>query len=154
MKKIGLLAIPLALSLAVSVPAWAANPTGGDVTIRTTVEESYTITIPSNTEIAFGVESTKIGDLGLATAQLGPKRQVTFTADVSVAGAGKLTHSDNSTTLPYTLNIDGAATNKAGFTAVGVKPVTVNITKAAWDAAPAGSYSDTITFSVTCVNIP
>ena len=143
--------LALGLALALSIPAFAENPTEGKTTITTKIEETYTITIPADTAIAFDAESTAIGDIGLATANLAPGHQVTFTAAaLSDAGVGALTNSaDAAVKLPYTLKIDGAASNTVSFTTAATKPMTADITKAAWAAAPAGEYSDTITFTVT-----
>lgn len=126
------------------------NTTSGDVDITTTVNVTYTVTIPADNDIAFNSTETNIGNIALSGATLAPNHQITVAiAGISAAGAGALKHTNNVNTIAYTLKIDALATNTASFTANGSKAVTVEIAQAAWDAAPAGDYKDTITFTVS-----
>lgn len=147
MKKTLSLILALTLVFSLTVPALAANDTEGTTVIDTTIGETYTIVIPDSTTITFGATSTSIGDIGLDAAQLEPGNQVTFTADLTAAGVGAM-EDVLGNELAYVMEIDGTGTNTASFSTVTDLPVTIEITTAAWNAAPAGAYSDTITFTI------
>ena len=153
MKKITPFLLALALLFALQAPAFAANPTGGNVTITTAVDEAYTVTIPATTDIEFNALSTPIGKISVDTARIEAGYQITFAA----SGADALVNgADDSKTIPYTLeDASGVFTSKS-FTGVDITgvPLMVKITQASWDAAAAGSYSDTITFTVSYGEIP
>lgn len=159
MKKLLIILLALALTSCVSASA-NLDPSNksGDVTITATVNVGYVVTIPSDTSLTFGDLSTDIGDIAVTDLVLAPNTQLTVTiSGVTSAGAGTLTTSASGT-IPFILKIgatasttaaNATATNTTSFTANGTKPVYIDIAQAAWDAAPAGSYSDTITFAVS-----
>lgn len=158
MKKVLSLILVSALVLALSGPALALDETDpdGDVVISTTVGVTYTVTIPENTTIALNTASTDIGDITLTNAVLAPGFHIDVTVtggDLTTAGAGNMTHGAVATTkLPFTLKIDSTAGTSTTFTANGAKQVDVDIAASAWAAAPAGSYSATLTFTVSYNN--
>lgn len=71
------------------------------------------------------------------------------------AGYNTLKNSaDSSKTIAYTLKSGGSSFTSVDFDTQGESAaLTVDIAQAAWHAAYAGSYSDTITFTVSYVNV-
>lgn len=160
-----LLAMALAIALCATAMASDPLPIVRSVDITATVGETYTMNIPSNTSIPFDETSWDIGDIEITDSHIGPGRQITVTiSGISTAGAGELSHTtDSSKKLAYTLKIGPAATstaaqatatNKTNFTADGKKPVYVQIAQTVWDAATAGEYKGTLTFTATYTSIP
>lgn len=148
----------LALTLAMCSTALALDETTptGDLDITTTVPVAYIVSIPADADITFNTVTTNIGEIELTGARLEPGHQITVTiSGITTAGAGVMDHDVNAATkLAYSLEIAGVATNATSFTADGAQTVEVIIAQAAWDAAPAGGYSDTLTFTVANVEIP
>ena len=147
MKKLTSFALAFALCAASAVSAFAANPTSGATTIKTNIQPTYTVEIPAQTSIPFNATSTPLATkLGLSKAQLDPNHKVTVTATVNAlkndADAGK--------TIPFTLhNQDGSAFTSAEFTDTTKKvQLSVHIAQSAWDAAPAGNYTGSVTFNI------
>lgn len=137
----------LIIASAMSLPAFAAgNSSGGITTITTSIEATYTVTIPESTPITFNVLSNPIGNIAVTAARLAPGEKITVTAVTD----GMLKNDDNQTvTIAYTLKSGGAAFSSSDFTSIATKALTVDITQEAWDNAPAGDYTGTITFTVS-----
>ena len=72
----------------------------------------------------------------------------------SFRGLGKLKNvADASKTISYSVNDSKAAFTSAKYTAAGQEtPLTIAIAKDEWNKAAAGSYSDTVTFTVSYVD--
>ena len=107
--------------------------------------------IPANTTVAFNATSTPFGSVKLDAAQINPG----YAVKVELNASGKLKNqADNNKTIAYTINDkNGKAFTAQQYTAAGQEtPLTIDITQAAWNAAFAGSYSDTVTFTVSYVN--
>lgn len=147
MKKLTSFALAFALCAASAVSAFAANPTSGATTIKTNIQPTYTVEIPAQTSIPFNATSTPLATkLGLSKAQLDPNHKVTVTATVNALKNDK----DSSKTIPFTLhNQDGTDFTSAEFTDTTKKvQLSVHIDKTAWDAAPAGNYTGSVTFNI------
>lgn len=147
MKKLTSFALAFALCAASAVSALAANPTSGATTIKTNIQPTYTVEIPAQTSIPFNATSTPLATkLGLSKAQLDPNHKVTVTATVNALKNDK----DSSKTIPFTLhNENGSAFTSAEFTDTNKKvQLSVHIAQTAWDAAPAGNYTGSVTFNI------
>ncbi|MCD7762992.1 MAG: hypothetical protein LUI14_07300 [Lachnospiraceae bacterium] len=149
------LILSLALVLSMSTIAFAdvtqdSDPKTGTTTISTSITPTYTVTIPADTTIAFNATSTSIGNITLSSAQLDPG----YAVKVSASAGALENAADASKTIPYALNSDGSAFTSAQFTAKGeYAALTVDITEDDWNNAYAGSYSDTITFTVEYISV-
>ena len=147
MKKLTSFALAFALCAASAVSAFAANPTSGATTIKTNIQPTYTVEIPAQTSIPFNATSTPLATkLGLSKAQLDPNHKVTVTATVNALK----NDADTTKTIPFTLhNQDGSAFTSAEFTDTNKKvQLSVHIAQTAWDAAPAGNYTGSVTFNI------
>ncbi len=154
MKKIIALLLTFVLALSLSATVFAAeineadgNPKDTDVTVTTSIDPTYTVTIPANTTVDFNAESTDFGAVRLDAAQIDPGYVVRVTLNASgtlknVADAGK--------TIAYTVNDTNGEFTSADYTAAGQStPLTIDITRNAWDTAFAGDYSDVMTFTIS-----
>ena len=158
MKKLASFALSFALCAACAVSAFAAdttsgtaNATSGTTTITTNIQPSYLVVIPADTAIAFNATSTTLTpELGLSKAQLHPGYKVKVTATVNPLENKK----DPSKTIPFTLHkADDTAFESAAFTNTTDKvQLSVHISETSWNTAPAGSYTGSITFTITYTN--
>lgn len=155
MKKLLTLALVGAMLTATGITAFAVDYPGGSqgTEVTTSVAPTFTVSIPADTTVEFNALSTNFGSVTLDSARLAPNKavQVTVTSDFDLNNSV-----DNTAVIPYslkagndTLDADYAAT----FTTAGEKvDLTIDITQAAWDAAAAGDYSDTVTFNIAYVD--
>ena len=144
MKKTFALLLALALMASLSVTAFAAD----NVDITTSIEPTYTVTIPANTAVVFNATETAFGAIEVTAAQIHPDKciKVTLTTD------GKLENGIDATkVIPYVIkDAEGNTFTSATYLTEGDKTdLTIHITAADWNAAYAGSYSDTVTFTIT-----
>lgn len=148
MRKLTALVLAIVLTLSLSVTVFAAEDR--QTTITTSIDPTYTVTIPANTNVKFNALSTSFGSVKLDTAQLDPG----YAVQVSLNASGTLKNkADAKKTIAYTINDASGAFTVARYTVAGQEtPLTIEITKAAWNAAFAGSYSDTVTFTVSYIN--
>lgn len=146
MKKLASFALAFALCTASAVSAFAANPTSGATTIKTSIQPTYTVEIPAQTSIPFNATSTPLASpLGLSKAQLDPNHKVTVTATVNALK----NDADNTKTIPFTLYEGNTVFTSADFTDTTKKvQLSVHIAQSAWDAAPAGNYTGSVTFHI------
>lgn len=157
MKKPFFIALTCVLILALAAPALAVDNTlsegtsTGGTEITATLGTTYILTIPSDTEITLNTLSNPIGNLGISGMRVETGKQITVTATSPTNNFNLKTTGGDA--IPYSLTIDDTAANSTNFTSNGIKPVTVEITQAAWNAAPAGSYSDIVTFTASVTNI-
>lgn len=152
MNKFLALVLALALALPLSVTAFAteinqdSDLKEADVTVTTTIEPTYTVTIPEDVQVTFNETSTDFGAVKLTAAQIDPDHAVTVT--LSASGALK-NQADKTKTIAYTVNSkDGAFTSAQYRNKGDSTDLTIDITQEAWDAAYAGTYSDTVTFTI------
>lgn len=151
MKKVIAVILVLMLALALPVPAFAAED-NRPVKVTTSITPTYTVTIPLDVAVEFDAASTNFGEIELSAAQLDPG----YAVKVALSTSGSLVNAaDANKTIPYTVNVkDGPAFTYAAYTTAGDKTeLTINISQASWDAAYAGSYSDTVTFTISYVEI-
>ena len=148
MKKLFALILTVTMLATMSVTAFAANTTGGDADITTSIEPTYTVTIPANTTVAFNATETAFGKIEVTASQIHPDKQirVTLTTD------GELNNTiDTTKVIPYVIkDASGAAFTTATYLTEGDKTVlSIHITADDWNAAYAGDYTDTVTFTVS-----
>ncbi|MEG0392534.1 MAG: hypothetical protein RR626_07200 [Anaerovoracaceae bacterium] len=140
---------------AMGTSAFAAETTN----ITTTVKADYTLTIPAATTIAFGAETTNLSGKLKASGNINADQKLTVTATANPLQVA----TDKTKEIPYTLK-NGAATftsdswseaelrdGLASADAGKSIQLSVNIVKAAWEAAKAGTYEGSITFEAKIV---
>ena len=148
MKKLFALILTVCLLASMSVTAFAANTTGGDADITTSIDPTYTVTIPANTTVAFNATETAFGTIEVTASQIHPNKCI----KVALASDGKLENSIDATkVIPYAIkDSTGAAFTSATYLTEGDKTeLSIHITANDWNAAYAGDYSDTVTFTVS-----
>ncbi len=160
MKKLIAFALTLCMAAAMSVNAFAAtvdqdstNPKDEQVTVTTSIDPTYIVTIPADTTVTYDdnkATSTAFGAITATNVRLNPLKKVV----VSVAGDLTMKNADDATkTIPYAITTGGEAFTSVNLLATGDKAdLKIDITADAWAAAYAGSYSDTVTFTVAYVN--
>lgn len=151
MKKIWSIALAAALTLCMGMTAFAAEvnestePKTVNTEITTSVAPTYTVTIPADTEIEFNAVSTDLGSISLDAAQINPNYVVTVSANAGVFS----NEADAQKTIPYKLTAGADEFASAEYMAAGESTaLKIAIEKTAWEAASAGDYSGTITFTV------
>ena len=161
MKKILSIVLALVMMMAVTVTAFAETAVVGDnevqVETKTTDKDgndaySYTVVIPATTSVAWKDTTTQY-DVGYTvTSQLligaSLKVNVAYDTDTDDTNNGVMTNADTTATLKYTLI--GAGETTFAEVNKGVK-TDAKITVAGFDAAPIGTYTGTITYTVEYV---
>lgn len=148
MKKI--FALILALCLLCGTTA-LADDSNRQTELKTTIEESYTIVIPATLEIPFNSTSTNlpIEVTALRTYFSGPQKDTVRKLSVQVSSYGNPLMNETNNTISYTIGGSEDASGKyLYFTKPGTKNFTINIAQERWDDAPAGTYTNTIKFTV------
>ena len=148
MKRIFALILTLSLFAALSLNALAVNTTGGQADITTSIAPTYTVTIPADVNVQFNATETAFGTIEVEAAQIHPNKciKVTLNSD------GKLENSiDASKVIAYSIkDSEGAVFTSDTYLTEGDKTeLEIVITEEAWNAAYAGEYSDTVTFTVS-----
>ena len=148
MKKVLTFALAVMLVMSLSVTAFAANTTGGDADITTSIAPTYTVTIPADVNVQFNATETAFGAIEVTASQIHPDKQirVTLTTD------GELNNTiDTTKVIPYVIkDASGAGFTTATYLTEGDKTVlSIHITADDWNAAYAGDYTDTVTFTVS-----
>ena len=148
MKKLFALILTVAMLMSLSVTAFAANTTGGFTTITIDIAPTYTVTIPANTTVAFNATETDFGAIEVTASQIHPDKciKVALTTDKELNNA-----IDNTKVIPYAIkDSTGATFTSATYLTEGDKTeLFIHITADDWNAAYAGDYSDTVTFTVS-----
>ena len=151
MKKVFAVILTVALLMSLSVTAFAANTTGGDADITTSIDPTYTVTIPADVNVQFNATETDFGAIEVAASQIHPDKciKVALTTDNELNNA-----IDNTKVIPYAIkDADGADFTSATYLTEGDKTeLSIHITANDWNAAYAGEYSDTVTFTVSYVD--
>lgn len=165
MKKTFAIVMALVMVFALMVPAFAidqkSDPASGDTIIKTKTTkddgnggeesvESFTVTIPANTEIEWGAESTALEGFSVESHLAYGK-----TLSVSVAGNGTMVY-EPETGVSFPLAY--ALTGTTAYTSAGpvVYPaaaleLNVEIDSNDWNTAVVGVYVDTLTFTAEVV---
>ena len=148
MKKLFAVILAAALVMSLSITAFEANTTGGDADITASIASTYTVTIPADVNVAFNATETAFGAIKVEAAQIHPDKCI----KVALASDGKLENSIDATkVIPYAIkDSEGAAFTSATYLTEGDKTeLSIHITADDWNAAYAGEYSDTVTFTIT-----
>ena len=148
MKKLFALILAVVMIATMSVTALAANTTGGFTTITIDIAPTYTVTIPANTTVAFNATETDFGAIEVTASQIHPDKCI----KVALATDKELNNAiDNTKVIPYAIkDSEGAAFTSATYLTEGDKTeLSIHITADDWNAAYAGEYSDTVTFTVS-----
>ena len=151
MKKVFALILTVCLLVTMSVTAFAANTTGGKADITTSVAPTYTVTIPADVNVQFNATETDFGAIEVTASQIHPNKCI----KVALTSDGKLENSIDATkVIPYAIkDSTGAAFTSATYLTEGDKSeLSIHITANDWNAAYAGEYSDTVTFTVSYVD--
>ena len=134
----------------------ASSSTTGELVISADVGVAYTLSIPSAPVNMTAAGEQKLGTLYATALRLG----VNDTLNVTVAHNDVLTHVNGTNTLAYALSAAAhgsaekaalapiAFTNGSTLGEAGGTDLFVSIGEADWNAAPAGVYKDTVTFTV------
>ena len=148
MKKLFALILTVCLLATMSVTAFATNTTGGKADITTSIAPTYTVTIPADVNVAFNATETAFGTIEVTASQIHPDKciKVALTTDNELNNA-----IDNTKVIPYAIkDADGTAFTSATYLTEGDKTeLFIHITADDWNAAYAGEYSDTVTFTVS-----
>lgn len=148
MKKVFAIVLTFALLASLSVTAFATNTTGGDADITTSIDPTYTVTIPADVNVAFNATETAFGTIEVTASQIHPDKciKVALTTDKELNNA-----IDNTKVIPYAIkDSEGAEFTSATYLTEGDKTeLSIHITADDWNAAYAGDYSDTVTFTVS-----
>ena len=148
MKKLFAIVLTFALFMSLSVTTFAANTTGGDADITISIAPTYTVTIPADVNVAFNATETAFGAIEVTAAQIHPDKCI----KVALASDGKLENNIDATKIiPYAIkDSTGAAFTSATYLSEGDNTeLSIHITADDWNAAYAGEYSDTVTFTIT-----
>ena len=151
MKKVFAVILTVALLMSLSVTAFAANTTGGDADITTSIDPTYTVTIPADVNVQFNATETDFGAIEVAASQIHPDKCI----KVALATDKELNNAiDNTKVIPYAIkDSEGAEFTSATYLTEGDKTeLSIHITADDWNAAYAGDYSDTVTFTVSYEN--
>lgn len=152
MRKIFTLFLALILSLTLCTAVFAetvdqdADLKTATTTITSTITPTYTVTIPMDIEVEFNKQITNFGTVELSKAQIEPLKCVKVTLNAS----GTLKNADDlNKTIPYAIKSGNTAFSSETYLTAGDKTeLAIHIEPSAWDAAFAGTYSDTVTFTI------
>ena len=148
MKKLFAVILAVALVMSLSVTAFAANTTGGEADITTSIAPTYTVTIPADVNVQFNATQTAFGAIEVTASQIHPDKCI----KVALVSDGKLENSIDATkVIPYAIkDSEGNPFTSATYLTEGDKTeLSIHITADDWNAAYAGDYSDTVTFTVS-----
>ena len=148
MKKILSAVLAIALLTSLSVTVFAENTVGGDADITTSIAPTYTVTIPADVNVDFNATETEFGVIEVTASQIHPDKCI----KVALTTDGELNNAIDSTkVIPYVI-MDGegnAFTFDTYLTEGDKTELSIHITAEDWNAAYAGEYSDTVTFTVS-----
>ena len=148
MKKLFALILTVAMLATMSVTAFADNTTGGEADITTSIAPTYTVTIPADVNVQFNATETAFGTIEVTASQIHPDKCI----KVALTTDGELNNAiDNTKVIPYEIqDSEGTAFTSATYLTEGDKTeLSIHITADDWNAAYAGDYSDTVTFTVS-----
>lgn len=144
-KKIVAGALGIVVMIAAALPVYAENET---TEINTSVDSTYTLTIPKKTDIIFNAESTDLTGTLKVTGNVLPTQSVVVTVETK-----DLYNSVQNTTLPYKLMNETEEFTTATWNEEELRSenkefqLSVAIEKSEWNKAVAGSYEGSIVFT-------
>ena len=160
MKKIIAIVMALVMMMAITVPAFAAtigsaSEQSGDATVITDTsgivgDGTYTVTYPATMSLTWGAETT--GFQYSVTSQLKTGKCVSVEILDKDANGLVMVNADGAT-LAYALGGTISATTSAPVVTDEAFDYSVDVAKAAWDAAAFDTYQDTLTFSSEVVDL-
>ena len=154
MKKLFALILAVVMIATMSTTAFAAeigtetNASQGSTTITIDIAPTYTVTIPADVNVAFNATETDFGAIEVTASQIHPNKCI----KVELTSDGKLENSiDATNVIPYVIkDSEGDVFTSATYLTEGDKTeLSIHITADDWNAAYAGEYSDTVTFTVS-----
>ena len=148
MKKALTLILSLVMIATLSVTVFAANTSGGEADISTSIAPTYTVTIPADVNVQFNATETAFGAIEVTASQIHPNKCIKVTLNTD----NKLENDIDATkVIPYAIkDAQGNAFTSATYLTEGDKTeLSIHITADDWNAAYAGEYSDTVTFTVS-----
>ena len=160
MKKIIAIVMALVMMMAIAVPTFAAtigsaSQQAGDATVLTDTSSivgdgTYTVTYPATMALTWGAETT--GFQYSVTSQLKTGKCVSVEILDKDANGLVMVNADGAT-LAYALGGTISATTSAPVVTDEAFDYSVDVAKAAWDAAAFDTYQDTLTFSSEVVDL-
>lgn len=158
MKKLLAIVLAIALVFALSVAASAQNSTITNTTspsatavISTTIDSTYTVTIPGSTTVDFNKTVSNFGTIALSNARLEPNSYLRVTLNAS--GELKTTAVNSDAKISYAIKDDkGNPFSYIDLDSNGDSALLkIHIDQTAWNAAAAGIYNDTVNFTISYV---
>ena len=159
MKKILAVMMAIVMMMAIAVPSFAAtlnvDSASGDATVITDTsgvvgDGTYTVTYPATMSLTWGAETTAFQYS--VTSQLKTGKCVEVEIVDKDANGLVMVNADGAT-LAYALNGTTSATTSAPVVTDEAFDYSVDVAKAAWDAAAFDTYQDTLTFSSEVVDL-
>ena len=160
MKKIIAIVMALVMMMAIAVPTFvatigSASQQAGDATVLTDTSSivgdgTYTVTYPATMALTWGAETT--GFQYSVTSQLKTGKCVSVEILDKDANGLVMVNADGAT-LAYALGGTISATTSAPVVTDEAFDYSVDVAKAAWDAAAFDTYQDTLTFSSEVVDL-
>ena len=116
----------------------------GYTTVYFEVGEYYEVIIPSSVPIAYGAEDTEF-TLSIIDLELTQGYRLSIGVN---SPEGSLVRNDGDGAIPYTLEDGQGLFDERLFDEMQDVSLSLHVSAEAWRAAPAGTYTGTLTFSV------
>ena len=148
MKKVFAVLLTVCLLASLSANVFATNTTGGVADITTSIAPTYTVTIPADVNVDFNATETDFGTIEVTASQIHPNKCI----KVALSSDGELNNAIDATkVIPYAIkDSEGNLFTFATYLTEGDKTdLSIHITADDWNAAYAGDYSVTVTFTVS-----
>ena len=148
MKKLFALILTVAMLATMSVTAFATDISFGEADITTSIAPTYTVAIPADVNVVFNNTKTAFGTIEVIDSQIHPNKCI----NVEMTFDGKLENSIDATkVIPYAIkdSQDADFVSATYLTEGDATELYIHITADDWNAAYAGDYSDTVTFTIT-----
>lgn len=133
-------------ALATEYGSASNNP---ETVLTTTLDESYTVVIPSTLNIAFNATSTNL-PVQVTFLRLLPTGRA---LQVNQTNLKLVNEKNSSSKISYNIGGgEGTLAHTHYFTETGTKNYNVTIAKSEWDKTAAGTYKESITFAVGIID--
>lgn len=159
MKKFFALVLALCLLCAGTALATEYGPASSNpqTVLTTTLDETYTVIIPATLSIPFNSTSTnlpiKVTALRLLPTGTAENTVRALYVKVNQPNLELVNTADSSSKISYNIvGGEGTPARTYYFTATGTKNFNVTISQSEWNNAAAGTYEETITFTVGIIN--